>query len=71
MDVWRDALGNHPDSALVTDLLLDIEYGVPIGLYGERTPLIPSNHFSALSKPETVANKLEQDLFLKRNAWPS
>ena len=36
IDVWRDAIRNHPDSALVTDLLHDIEYGVLIGFHGER-----------------------------------
>ena len=70
IDVWRDALRNHPESALVTDLLHDIEYGVRIGFHNERIPLISSNHFSALSNPEPVANELEQELLLNRKAEP-
>ena len=70
IDLWRDALLNHPDSALVTDLLHNIEYGIRIGFHNERTPLISSNHFSALSNPEPVAKELERELFLNRKAGP-
>lgn len=68
VDVWRDAIRNHPDSALATYLLHDVEYGVLIGFHGERTPMISSNHFSSLSEPEIIAKELEPQLFLTRNA---
>ena len=70
IDVWHDALRNHPDSDFVNDLLHDIEYGVCIGFQNERTPVISSNHFSALSSPEPVAKELERELLLHRKAGP-
>ena len=52
-------------------MLNDIEYGVRIGFHNERTPLISSNHFSALSNPEPVAKELERELFFfNRKAGP-
>ena len=55
IDIWRDTLRNHPDSDLVNDLLHDIEFGVRIGFRHDRTSLISSNHFSAISNPAPVA----------------
>ena len=62
IDIWRDTLHNHPDSELMNDLLHDIEYGVCIGFHHDRTPLISSNHFSAISNPAPVAKELEREL---------
>lgn len=70
IDIWRDALHTHPDSDFVNDLLHDIEYGVRIGFQNARTPLISSNHFSAISNPEPVATELERELSLNRKAGP-
>ena len=70
IDVWSDALRNHPDSDFVNDLLHHIECGVCIGFQNERTPVICSNHFSAVSNPEPVAKELERELLLDRKAGP-
>ena len=70
IDVWRDALRNHPDSDLVNDLLHDIEHGVRIGFHQDRSPLISPNHFSATSNPTPVAMEIERELLLNRKAGP-
>ena len=70
VDIWLDALCNHPDSDLVNDLLNDIEYGVRIGFHQDCTPLISPIHFSATSKPALVAKELERELLLNRKAGP-
>ena len=72
IDVWRDALRNHPDSDLVNDLLHDIEHGVRIGFHQDRSPLISPNHFSATSNPTPVAMEIERELFYeqKGRAFP-
>ena len=70
IDVWRDALRNHPDSDLVNDLLHDIEHGVRIGFHQDRSPLISPNHFLATSNPTPVAMEIERELLLNRKARP-
>ena len=70
IDIWRDTLRNHLDSDLVNDLLHDIEFGVRIGFHHDRTFLISSNHFSAISNPAPVAKELERELSLNRKAGP-
>ena len=41
IDVWRNALRNHPDSALV-----NIEYGVRIGFHNEKLNILSKSRYN-------------------------